>query len=107
MFRNRRLERGTSPVPIDRFAKLQEGMNDGEYMILNRIPPPNPPQHRRLRNALILGGLGAAAGAMYRFQQPLLKLGYDAYNYAKDKFHNLYASNTPINATTDFNDHDT
>ena len=101
MFRNRRLERGTSPVPIDRFAKLQEGLNDGEYMILNRIPPPNPPQHRRLRNALILGGLGAAAGAMYRFQQPLMKLGNTAFNYAKDKFHNLLA---PTN-TTDTNHH--
>lgn len=100
MFGKRKLERGTSPIPVDRFAKLQAGLNDGEYMILNRIQP-QPPQHRRLRNALILGGLGAAAGAMYRFQEPLLKLGNNAYNYAKDKFHNLFA---PAN-TTNSNPH--
>ena len=99
-----RIERGTSPIPFKKFDKLIDGLNQGEYMTIHNMPkaPGNP--HRRLRNALILGGLGAAAGAMYKFHQPLMKLGHQAYNYAMNKFHNLYAQ--PTNATVPINDHD-
>ena len=98
MFR-RRAQRGTTPIDFDRFDKLKANLADNEYMVLNRIPPPNPAQHHYFRNALIGLGLGAGAGLGYRFRQPLLKLGQQAYNYGLDKFHNLFGSTNNSTAT--------
>ena len=101
MLRNRRADREASPMPFERYENIKNSLKNGEYAVIHQLPPQNAlvqyrPQHRRLRNALIMGGLGAAAGAAYRFQQPLMKLGAQAYNYTRDKFHNLFqpADNT-------------
>ena len=90
------LNRETSPMPLKQVKKLINGLNQGEYARLGQLPNRPINNHRRLRNALILGGLGALSGVGYRFQQPLMKLGTQAYNYAKDKFHNLFQ---PANTT--------
>ena len=103
--RHRRVQRETTPIDFDRFEKLKNSLNDDEYMVLNRIPP-NLHQHHYLRNALIGLGLGAGAGALYRFRQPLLKLGQQAYNYGLDKFHNLFGSTNKTVSALPINDHD-
>ena len=90
------LNRETSPMPLKQVKKLINGLNQGEYVKIANLPNRPINNHRRLRNALILGGLGALSGVAYRFQQPLMKLGAQAYNYTRDKFHNLFqpADNT-------------
>ena len=99
MFRNRRASRGTTPINFERFDKLKTNLADDEYMVLNRIPPPIPPQHHYLRNALIGAGFAGGLGTMYRYRQPLLKLGQRVINYGLDKFHNLFASTNSTNST--------
>jgi len=84
--------RGTSPVPFKQYDNIISNLNPGEYISVHQAKTP-PVNHRRLRNALILGGLGLAGGAIYKFNQPLLRLGHQGYNYVKDKFHNLFQSN--------------
>ena len=105
-----RNSRGTSPMPFKRYDKLIKELSPGEYMRINQLPQKPMAaagNHRRLRNALIIGGLGAAAGAAYRFQQPLMKLGHSVFNYARDKFHNLSASpSNTTNSTIYDNQHD-
>ena len=105
MLGKRRTERGTSPMPFDRYDNFRANLNENEYGVINRIPPPAPPQHHFFRNALRIGGLGLGIGALYKYREPLLKLGHGAYNYARDKFHNLLA---PTNQTSNIpiNDHD-
>ena len=93
--------RGTSPMPFDRYDILRGGLNDGEVAVVNQLPPyetltPYIPPTHHLRNALMIGGLGAGIGAMYHYRTPLMKLGQKAYNYVSDKFHNLYK---PTNET--------
>ena len=82
-------------MPFDRFENIKQNLKDGEVAVINQLPPQNAlvpyqPQHHYLRNALLVGGLGAGIGAMYHYRKPLMKLGQKAYNYASDKFHNLY-----------------
>ena len=102
VFGNRRREARTSPINIDKFEELKGYLNDGEYMTIHRIPPH---QNRYFRNALIGGGLGLGLGAVYRYRQPLLKLGQQAYNYGLDKFHNLFRSTNNSTAANDPNPH--
>ncbi len=102
--RAKRVDRGLSPIPFDRFEAVKAGLNNGEYAIVNKMPPQNAlkpyqPQHHYFRNALLLGGLGAGLGAMYRFRNPIMKLGQKAINYASDKFHNLFSSTKAANET--------
>lgn len=94
-----RVERETSPIPFKKYDKVISNLNQGEFMTAHQLPSAPMSPQRRLRNALILGGLGAAAGAMYKFRQPLMKLGNQAYNFAHDKFHNLFSFNQPSNLT--------
>ena len=101
------VERGMSPIPFDRYETIKRGLKDGEYVVMNHLqdpnqalmnlppPPPQPPTHY-LRNGLLVGGLGAGIGALYRYRQPLMKLGQKAISYVSDKFHNLYK---PANET--------
>ena len=106
MNRNLRIGRSLSPIPFDRYQNIQQNLRDGEYAVIHQAPPHNalvpyqPPQHHYLRNALIGGvGLGAGIGAMYHYREPLMKLGQRAFNYARDKFHNLFqpSNNTATN----------
>lgn len=94
-----RYERGTSPIPFKKYDKVISNLNQGEFVTAHQLPSAPMSPQRRLRNVLLLGGLGAAAGAMYKFRQPLLKLGNQAYNYAQDKFHNLFTFNHPSNSS--------
>ena len=106
MFGHRRAHRGTTPIDFDRFDKLRDNLGDNEYMVLNRILPPNPAQHHYFRNALIGLGLGLGGGAMYRYRNALMRLGQKAHNYGLDKFHNLFnLTNKTVN-TIPINDHD-
>ena len=95
-----RVERETSPIPFKKYDKVISNLNQGEFMTAHQLPSSPMTPQRRLRNALILGGLGAAAGAMYKFRQPLMKLDNQAYNFAHDKFHNLFSFNHPSNTTS-------
>ena len=98
---HRRNERGTSPIPFNQYDNIITGLNDGQYAVVNQLPPQNAvnqyqaPNHL-MRNLGIIGGLGAGIGALYRYRQPLMKLGQKAINYVSDKFHNLYK---PTNET--------
>ena len=91
----KRTIRGTSPIDFGHYDRIKEGLSNGQFAVVNQLPPQNalapyqPPTYH-LRNALLLGGLGAGIGAMYRYRTPLLKLGQKAVNYVSDKFHNLY-----------------
>ena len=95
-----KLNRDTSPMPFERYDKIRAGLNPGEYVVMNKYQAQNPvappAQHHFFRNAMLLGGLGAGIGALYRYCQPLMKLGQKAINYVSDKFHNLYK---PTNET--------
>ena len=95
---HKRVPRGTSPVPFDRFDAIKAGLNDGEVAVINKLPPHNAiqPQHHYFRNAMLIGGLGAGIGAAMRYRQPLVKLGQKAISFVSDKFHNLYK---PTNET--------
>ena len=90
------VDRETSPMPFERFDKVKGSLNPGEYAVVHQNAPYVPPTHH-LRNALLLGGLGAGIGAAYHYRAPLMKLGQKVINYATDKFHNLF---TPTNTTT-------
>ena len=98
---HKQVSRGTSPVPFEKYDAIKAGLNDGQYAVVNQLPPHNalnqyqPPNHF-LRNLGIIGGLGAGIGAAMRYRQPLMKLGQKAINYVSDKFHNLY---NPTNET--------
>ena len=85
---NNRVSKGTSPIPFKRYDQIMKHLKDGEFVSAHQFPV--QPQHHYLRNALLVGGLGAGIGAMYHYRKPLMKLGQKAYNYASDKFHNLY-----------------
>ena len=92
--------RGTSPMPFDRYDILRGGLNDGEVAVISQLPPygalaPYHPPTHHLRNALLLG-LGAGIGFAYHYRAPLKKLGQKSINYVSDKFHNLYK---PTNET--------
>ena len=94
-----KLNRETSPMPFERYDKIRAGMNPGEYVVMNKYQTQNPVAHPAnyfFRNAMLLGGLDAGIGALYRYRQPLMKLGQKAINYVSDKFHNLYK---PTNET--------
>ena len=92
---NNRVDRKTSPIPFERYDQIMKHLKDGEYVAAHQFPV--QPRHHFLINGLVLGGLGAGIGAMYHYRQPLMKLGEKAYNYAVDKFHNLFAN--PTNET--------
>ena len=94
----KRRERGTSPMPFERYDKLANVLDPGENVMI--IPQAQPqvfrPLQPFLRN-LGLVGLGAGLGiAGYHYRHPLMKLGQKALHYTIDKFHNLFA---PINET--------
>ena len=90
--------REASPIPEKQYQQIMKHLNDGQYATIHNFPlHVQPRQTHRLRNALLLAGLGASLGAMYHYRQPLMKLGQRAYNYASDKFHNLFAN--PSNET--------
>ena len=89
----RRDQRGTSPITPDQFNNILANLNNGQYAVIHQMPPvnnqPPPPPSHLMRNLGIIGGLGAGIGALYRYRQPLMKLGQKAINYVSDKFHNL------------------
>lgn len=93
-----RRERGTSPMPFDKYDQVLNALNNRENIVL--IPQVQPQRIRHippfLRN-LGLVGLGAGLGiAGYHLRHPLMKLGQKALNYTTDKFHRLFA---PVNET--------
>ena len=86
-----RYSREASPIPFKQYDKIMKHLNDGEYATIHKFPlNVQPRKSHKLRNALLLAGLGAGIGAMYHYRKPLMKLGQRAYNYASDKFHNLF-----------------
>ena len=90
------INRGTSPINTKQFNKLMGNLNNGQYTTLHQLPAVNTPINLRhyLRRA-VLGGLTGLGGlAAYYYREPLIKLGHQVYDYARDKFHNLFASNT-------------
>ena len=92
---NKRLNESTGKT----FDIFKENKKDKLNEFGNRIPPPITPQHHYLRNALFGAGLAGGLGAMYRYRQPLLKLGQRVINYGLDKFHNLFGSTNSTNST--------
>lgn len=100
------VDRETSPMPFERFDKVKASLNPGEYTVVHRNGPPYVPPTHHLRNALLLGGLGAGIGAAYHYRAPLMKLGQKVVNYATDKFHHLFTpTNTATNETVVSNPH--
>ena len=104
---NNKVSRETSPIPIERYENQRKYLKNGQFAVIHNMPNyeqvGQPQQTHRMRNAMLLLGLGAGIGAMYRYRQPLMKLGQKAYNYASDKFHNLFAN--PSNETAVANPH--
>ena len=103
----KRVDRGQSPVPFDRYDRIRQNLNNGEVAMIRRQDQPpnnlfiNPIQqgHPFLRN-LGLVGLGAGIGVLgYRYHRPAMKLGQKFINYATDKFHHLFQPNNST-ATT-------
>ena len=97
-----RRERGTSPMPFEKYDRLADILNDGENVMM--IPQAQPPGFHPFRpfiRNLGLVGLGAGLGiAGYHFRHPLKKLGQKALNYGLDKFHYLFTPNNETNSST-------
>ena len=95
------IDRSTSPMNVKQLKNIMGNLNNGQYTTLHQLPADNRPINLRhyLRRALMGGLAGLGGYAAYHFRQPLMKLGQATYNYALDKFHNLYPSNTsaPVN----------
>ena len=91
-----RRDRGTSPMPFDRFNRMKIYIEPGENVRI--IPQPQPPAFGHIRPWLRNLGLIGLGALGYRYYKPILKLGQKAINYASDKFHHLF---TPTNETTE------
>ena len=95
-----RQSRETTPIDTGEFKNIIKNLKPGQYATLHDLPERPINTRHYLRRAALAGLLGLGSYAAYRFRQPLLKLGQQAYNYGLDKFHNLFGStNSSTNST--------